>query len=118
VNETGRTLTDADIEAVAVAVADKLAARLALPGPPADGLVGVAEVAKRIGMGEQWVREHADELGGRRIGNGEKPRHRFDLAEVERRMAREADLPKPTPVRHRRRPSSGGVDLLPVRGRD
>jgi hypothetical protein len=34
-------------------------------------------VAEQLGVSREWVYEHADELGARRIGNGPRPRLRF-----------------------------------------
>jgi hypothetical protein len=81
-----------------------------------------AAVAHEYGVSAPWVRAHALELGGRRLGLGERPRHRFNLAVVGERLeainneGRTPRTPKspPVPVRagSRRRPN---VDLLPVK---
>jgi hypothetical protein len=45
-------------------------------------LVSAAEVARELHCGRQWVYEHADELGARRLGDGPRGRLRFDLETV------------------------------------
>jgi hypothetical protein len=51
------------------------------------GLVGVAELARRLGRSPDWVRDHADELGVIRFGNGTgKPRLWFHAEAVAERM--------------------------------
>jgi len=92
----------ADLERLAGLVADRLAARL-LSAPEAvslgarpsasvatpetlqeaaPGLLDAKEVAARFGVTPGWVRENADRLGVIRLGDGPKPRLRFDLETV------------------------------------
>jgi predicted DNA-binding transcriptional regulator AlpA len=42
------------------------------------------EVAQRLGVSREWVYEHADELGARRIGSGRRPRLRFPALSLDR----------------------------------
>jgi predicted DNA-binding transcriptional regulator AlpA len=42
------------------------------------------EVARRLGVSREWVYEHADELGGARIGRGPRPRLRFPAPSLNR----------------------------------
>jgi predicted DNA-binding transcriptional regulator AlpA len=42
------------------------------------------EVARRLGVSREWVYEHADELGGARIGTGPRPRLRFPAPSLNR----------------------------------
>jgi hypothetical protein len=42
------------------------------------GLLTPAEVAKPVGFSEEWVREHAAELGGIRTGTSKHLRLRFE----------------------------------------
>jgi hypothetical protein len=35
------------------------------------------ELAQRLGVSREWVYEHAEELGAKRIGSGPRPRLRF-----------------------------------------
>jgi hypothetical protein len=45
-------------------------------------LLTAAQVADRFAVGRAWVYQHAEELGARRLGQGPKPRLRFDAHEV------------------------------------
>ena len=56
----------------------------------ATGLVDASAVAKYFGLARTWVYDHADELGAIPVGSGPRPRLRFDLREVERRLTRQA----------------------------
>jgi hypothetical protein len=47
--------------------------------PTAHRLVSAAEVARELDVGRQWVYEHAEQLGARRLGDGPRGRLRFDL---------------------------------------
>jgi hypothetical protein len=42
-------------------------------------LVSAGELAALLGRSREWVYEHAEDLGGRRIGDGERPRLWFDV---------------------------------------
>lgn len=106
-------------------VAERLAAAPA--APPRDQLVSAAVVADAIGMTAPWVREHAAELGGRRMGDGPRPRWRFELqravdafaASTARSAGERSPTAQPAPSAartRRRRPATGtGVELLPLR---
>jgi hypothetical protein len=50
-------------------------------------LISAAEVAELWGVERDWVYEHADRLGARRLGAGKRPRLRFDPDEVAERIA-------------------------------
>ena len=50
---------------------------LVQPRPKAEVWLNAAELARRLGVSREWVYEHADELGARRIGSGPRPRLRF-----------------------------------------
>ena len=105
-------MTDREIEAIAQRVADLLTGYS--HGPK---LVTVAEVAEWLGVSRDYVYEHAEDLGGFRLGDGPKAPLRFDRDRVsewitvrcEGRPKRES----PAPRRHR----TGPVELLPIRGR-
>jgi hypothetical protein len=110
-------LDDEDIEAIADRVAAKLRLRT-------DGLVGVRDVARALGMSRAWVYRNADELGAQRLGVGRKPALRFDLA---RTLERAVGLgvpaePRPkvaTPRRRGRTPNGAfpaGMELIAPRG--
>jgi hypothetical protein len=51
-------------------------------------LLSAAEVSRWWGVHRGWVYEHAQELGAIKIGDGERPRLRFDPERVARRLAR------------------------------
>jgi hypothetical protein len=138
-----------DLVALADLVADRLAARLAGSGSPlvpsagkenapasavgavsgaATGLPALltaAEVAERFGVSAEWVRDHADELGVVRLGDGPRPRLRFDAETVAaaltsragRAESGEAIEPAGAASRPTRRPRGAGteLDFAPVR---
>ena len=87
---TRRDLLLAD--AIAECVADRLSAR-DVPSP--HRLVSAAEVARELHIGRQWVYEHAEELGGTRLGNGPRARLRFDLETVRAASVCLASNPSP-----------------------
>lgn len=81
-------LTPSEIDAIVGRVAKLLQSRrTACPARPRPRLVTAAEVARWCGVERSWVYAHAEELGARKIGAGERPRLRFDLAEVSERIA-------------------------------
>lgn len=71
-----------DIEALADAlaprVADLVIARLRAV-PDERVLLDATELAPLIGFEPEWIRDHAEELGAFRIGDGPRPRLKFDL---------------------------------------
>ena len=66
-----------DLAALADLVAQRVVAVLteSRPGPV---LLTAAEVARQFGVSAEWVRENADRLGVLRLGDGPRPRLRFD----------------------------------------
>lgn len=93
-------------------------------------LVTADELARRFSFTAKWVREHADELGVIRVGNGRRPRLRFNPATaLERLIAADPEesggkgppARKPAPGQRRRTPTHAvtgtGAPLLPVGGR-
>jgi hypothetical protein len=89
-------------------------------------LVDVETVAFYLDVTRDYVYAHAAELGARRLGGGKRPRLRFDLAELDRRLdscsevrapagddspASGAKRPRPRPAR-----AGASADLLPIRG--
>lgn len=79
-------LTPGEIDAIVGRVAELLQSRrTARPARPR--MVTAAEVARWCGVDRSWVYAHAEELGARKIGTGERPRLRFDPAEVSERIA-------------------------------
>ena len=82
-------------------------------------LVGPAELARRLGVSEDYVYRHAEELGVIRLGLGPKSPLRFDpVAVIARLRARAGEEPL-TPQRRK----AGAVrrvrdtDLLPIKGK-
>jgi hypothetical protein len=72
--------------AAIVAVAREVAALLRRSAEPGDGMLTAAQVAARFNVDRSWVYAHAEELGVVRLGNGPRPRLRFDPAIVSQRL--------------------------------
>src|SRR5437879_4577362 len=68
-------LSDAQIDFLAERVAEKLRTE---PAPPA-AMVDAATIADALGLSRDTVYAHAADLGGVKVGDGERPRWRFDL---------------------------------------
>jgi hypothetical protein len=73
------------------ALAARLAELLATPGETAASqapgtMLSAAEVSRHWGVSRRWVYEHAEALGACRLGEGPRPRLRFDPAEVAGRL--------------------------------
>ena len=66
--------------ALVEAIASRVVELLSLPQPvqPPRRLLSAAELAGELGVGRSFVYQHADELGAVRLGEGSKPRLRFD----------------------------------------
>ncbi len=124
---TGRLHPD-DVEAIACRVADELVARgLARQWDEAHlpvarrGLVDAVTLASELGMSRSWVYENRGALGAVQVGDGKKPRLRFNLdvalaafRAIENKPRAAAQPPKQAP---RRRPrGTTTVPLLPIRG--
>ena len=94
------------------AIAREVAQLLGRDDPPAHGLLTTRQVAARFNVERSWVYAHADELGVVRIGQGPRPRLRFDPAVVAQhllaRPARAAAAQGPSQV-------GGGAPLLPIK---
>jgi hypothetical protein len=110
-----------------VELADLVAERLraAVMTPAVLRLVDAQVVAEAIGMTAAWVREHGVELGGQRLGDGPRPRWRFDLekavaAWVARSSSERSQVAEALPSASSRQRRSSHVasvpDLLPIRG--
>ena len=83
-----------------------------------------ADIARRHGVSARWVRENAAVLGGVRLGTGEKPPHRFNVAITDMRIGamRSSSEARPSeraePIRKgRRKVGRTDVPLLPIKGR-
>lgn len=72
--------------AAILAVAHEVAALLRRSAEPADGMLTAAQLAARFNVDRSWVYAHAEELGVVRLGDGPRPRLRFDPAIVSQRL--------------------------------
>lgn len=107
-------------------VAERVAALLRPQVPGVAPLVDAARVAEALGVSRDTVYDHAAQLGGQRIGDGERPRWRFDLEQAlaawSDRSSSEGSQGATSPAstgRSRRRRQSGkgsGRRLLPIHG--
>jgi hypothetical protein len=85
-------------------------------------LVDAAELARRFGIERSWVYSHAIELGAVKLGNGAKPRLRFDPQIAARVLRKVGEVPAADPPARsgeraaQPRGSEGKVELLPIRG--
>lgn len=84
-------------------------------------LVDAGQLAKHLGLTRAWVYEHAQDLGAIQVGNGPRPRLRFDpqiakeALRARQRRAEPKPVTTPTPRPGRpRRPTTASVPLLPV----
>jgi hypothetical protein len=120
-------LHPADVEAIAHRSAELVLAALQADDAPARSpmLIDAATVAERFGVDRSWVYEHADDLGAVRLGDGARPRLRFDPDQVlaalstrsaasVRRLSETPEVP-PSPGRRRQRTRAEGARLLPIR---
>jgi hypothetical protein len=91
------------------------------PPAPSQDLMDAAQLAKHLGLTRSWVYEHAHQLGAIQLGDGPRPRLRFDstLAQEALQARRRRSGPEPAKVpqrlgRPRRRTPSTTVPLLPI----
>jgi hypothetical protein len=96
------------LDAATIRAIEREVARLTGPG---GGLMTASEVAVAFHVTRGWVYAHADELGAIRLGDGPRPRLRFDPAVVTQRLqprrGRISATPPSTPV-------GAGVSLLRI----
>jgi hypothetical protein len=103
-------------DALVEAIADRVAERLADIARDPVHLYDTRAVARMLAVSEDWVRDHAAELGAIRVEDSPRGPLRFDSDKV----AAAIDLRRvgrPEPARRPRRPGprrSGGVKLLPL----
>jgi hypothetical protein len=91
---------------------ERVAERLRTDNAPE--LVDAATLAQTLGVSRDTVYAHADELGGRRVGDGARPRLRFDPAvALDTWQPATTEQPARTAAR-RRRTANGRSNLLPV----
>lgn len=112
------------VEAIAQRVAELLDPPPPAP-PPSRALLSAAQVAAFYGVDRGWVYEHAEELGACRLGDGQRPRLRFDPDLVAERLnetrtgaaRRQAHPPRrPGCLRRSRRIHRHPGKLLEIRG--
>ena len=104
----GQPGVDADlIELLAARVVEMLAGQLQTPANSTrrpGRLLSATEVSEWWGVRRSWVYQHADQLGAIRIGDGERPRLRFDLEQVARHLNQPSPrAPRPAPATTPRR---------------
>ena len=80
-----RVLTADDVQAIADAIAHKVAELLATRSTTF-GFVDARELAEELGVSIDYVYAHARELGAMRLGSGPKARIRFDLDSARRAL--------------------------------
>lgn len=103
------SLDPADIEAIAVRVAELVAADdQESPGRYLDA----RQLARILGVERDWVYAHAAQLGAMRLGGG-RGRLRFDLRHATRTLAGRPPERPASPSARRRAHRRPGVDLLP-----
>jgi hypothetical protein len=86
------------------------------PGRATPRLVSAAEIARRFDVTRQWVYENGDRLGAVRLGNGARPRLRFDPRRVEAALAGADERGDPRPRGTTRRSNRvDPADLIPLR---
>jgi acyl-CoA reductase-like NAD-dependent aldehyde dehydrogenase len=79
-------MTGEEIEMIARRTAEIVVERLreeAAVAPAMPRMLSAAEVAERFAVTADWARANADRLGAVRLGDGPRPRLRFDPAKVE-----------------------------------
>jgi len=82
-------------------------------------LLDASTLARRLGVSRDWVYEHANELGAITLGDGSRPRLRFDAEVAEEALrARTRGIPTAQPrtpgALRRRRREPRSAPLLPV----
>ena len=110
-------LADETIEAIARCVVALLREDAPVPGT----LVDATTLASALGISRATVYEHAEKLGAVRIGDGKRPRLRFDVARARAVWAAADSKPRSEPnpgtvaTRRRRvRRKAPNAGLLPV----
>lgn len=109
---TGR-LHEKDVQRVAAAVVAQLR-EAGLVAPAVTELVTAAEVGRRLGLTADYVRRHAVQLGGVKVGDGPRARWRFQPEDAAARLgpfrgskAYESSSPSPSPAPTRRNSRRG-----------
>jgi hypothetical protein len=95
-----------DVQALAREVAALLRSDAAMSGK----LLTARQVAARFNVDRGWVYAHAQELGALRLGNGPRPRLRFDPAVVAQRLVATPRVAEAPPAAS----STARASLLPI----
>ena len=122
---SGARLHPDDLATLADLVAERVLTGLAEGRRPdeEERLLTAAEVGRRFGVSPEWVRENAGRLGALRLGDGPRPRLRFDPERVAEELSARpvrgrSDAPDRPPERVSRRTRSRRAGkrtgLLPV----
>lgn len=101
-----------DVEAIAERIAELLGG--GTPPAGSERWLSTAEVAAAFGRSPEWVRDHASELGGRKIGGPRAP-WRFPTACLDAAVDQATAVPEPPAPARRRRVSPRAIALLPIR---
>lgn len=83
------------------------------------GMLSTEQAAERLGFSVEFVREHAVELGGRKMGAGPKARWRFPAASLDTAGASSSGgspVEPSAPARRRAPRRAGSGQLLKSRG--
>lgn len=108
IEEIVNRVSDAIVTRLAEVLSDE---RRSAPARQPMPWLDAQEVARRLGVSRDWVYEHAEELGGTRVGAGIRPRLRFPPDAVE---SPRSNLSPPAATRdpsEQRRERSG---LIPI----
>ena len=113
-----REQVEATVEDIAHRVAELVNDRIRAPFR----LLDTKAIAIMLAVSEEWVREHAAELGAVRVGDGPKGALRFDAARVraalERRRLDRPQSRQPRGAGQRRRSAGVGLAAVPADVRD
>jgi len=100
-------------EAIAARVVEVMRAEgLIPPARVGRAWIEAKEVARQLGVSREWVYEHAEELGGSRIGSGPRPRLRFPAQVLNSPAGKLASAPAVSQPTTPRRKTTG---LIPIR---
>ncbi len=96
------------------AIAQRVAELIGHPEPVQ--FIDAAEVGRRFGVSRDYVYEHAEELGAIEVGEGSRPRLRFDVKKVSERFCSLAGSREPQRDNRSAVRRGSGVELLPIKG--
>lgn len=96
-------------------LADLIAERLRPEPEPV--LLTAQQVAERFGLSAEWVRDNASDLGVIRIGDGPRPRLRFE-AEVVLSALRSREEGRRSPTRHVQQAPRGTAPIARAKSSD